>query len=123
MTPDMIQQAIARGDWGMARLWLQKWGYDMARPGVPQADKDAFKRLMTEFARRDPAYHATMQIVRPRVEAQPGLMQSDLTKGLPPEQQEALRYVLYFAAELGALIRVKKGRSYQLYLPDQALPG
>lgn len=123
MTPQMIEQAIARGDWASARLWLQKWGYGMVGPNVPQAEKDDFKRLMTEFARCDPAYHATMKIVVPQVEAQPGMMQSDLTRGLPEEQQEALRYVLYFAAELGDLVRVKKGRSYRLYLPGQAIDG
>jgi hypothetical protein len=52
----------------------------------------------------------------------PGIKQSDLTKKLKgnDEALEALRYVLYFASELGQIVRIKKGNTYLLYLPGAA---
>jgi len=38
-----------------------------------------------------------------------------------PISKEDIRYVLYFAEEAGLLVRQKKGRSYQLYLPSGAI--
>jgi hypothetical protein len=67
-----------------------------------------------EFASEDPLYKQVMAKILPMVEASPGMLQSTIYKGQSEEIKEQMRYVLYFANELGHIHRVKKGNSYKL---------
>lgn len=114
-----IERAVLAGDYGVARVWLQKYAYTVVRPEVPQAVRDRFKDLMTAFAREDPLYRDILACAHPLVAAQPGILQTALYTQLSGYDEEQVRYVLHFAHELGDLVRVKKGRSYQLFIPSR----
>ena len=103
-------------DWSAARAALQNIAYGMVGKDVPQKDKDEFKAFVARFAKHDPLYLETMKIVRPLLLKNPGMIQSELYKGCNESTKEAMRYVLYFSEALGEVQRIKKGRSYQLYL-------
>lgn len=113
-----IEQAWNRGDFDWARQQLQRIAYGMVEPSATDAQRADFTRLMTEFAKEDPLYREVMERVLPLVQANPGMLQSQIYKGQPDHIKEQMRYVLYFANELGHIKRVKKGNSYQLTLPD-----
>lgn len=115
-----IERAINQGNYDFARTWLQKFAYTTVNKEVPQLVRDRFKQLMTAFARQDPLYQAIMATVLPIVTAQPGILQTAIYAQLPSYNQEQIRYVLYFAHELGNLTRVKKGRRYQLFGSTQS---
>lgn len=109
------QQASAINDqW----LQLQKIAYTMVGPSVTAEEKKRFTQQMTEFAKEDPLYNEVMARLIPLVQANPGITQSKLYKGEPDHIKEQMRYVLYFASELGHIRRVKKGNSYELYPPN-----
>lgn len=109
------QQASAINDqW----LQLQKIAYTMVGPSVTAEEKQRFNQQMTEFAKEDPLYNEVMARLIPLVQANPGITQSKLYKGEPDHIKEQMRYVLYFASELGHIRRVKKGNSYELYPPN-----
>lgn len=113
-----IENAWQRGDFDWARQQLQRIAYGMVEPSVTDAQRADFTRLMTEFAKADPLYREVMERVLPLVQANPGMLQSQIYKGQPDHIKEQMRYVLYFANELGDITRRKKGRSYELFLPQ-----
>lgn len=112
-----IENAWQRGDFDWARQQLQRIAYGMVEPSVTDAQRADFTRLMTAFAKEDPLYKDVMERVLPLVQANPGMLQSQIYKGQPDDIKEQMRYVLYFANELGHIRRVKKGNSYGLYPP------
>lgn len=112
-----IDGAINSGNWDWARAALHKWSYGMVGKQVSQAEKDRFKALMTRFAEKDPLYREVMGLLLPVIQQNEGILQSKIYSYAPRYDQETLRYVLYFAAELGDLTRLKKGNSYQLFGP------
>ena len=104
-------------DYNQARFHLQKIAYGMVGKQVKQETKDAFTRLMTAFASEDPLYQKIMEQLLPIVRDNPGVIQSRIYPGESEEIKEHMRYVIYFADALGVIRRVKKGNSYQLFLP------
>lgn len=115
--PKTDDEARRRGfDWNAARRELQKLAYGMVGENVSQQDKDAFKALVAEFAKRDPLYLEVMARLKSLLLESPGVLQSDIYKDENESTKELMRYVLYFSEVLGEVQRVKKGRSYQLYL-------
>lgn len=122
-TSEDIVRAWARGDYQNARKWLQKVAYRMVRPDVTDRQRQVFKQLVAEFAVQDPLYYELLSIIRPAVNQQPGILQSQLTKSIEGYSTEHIRYVLYYAHELGDIHRVKHGRTYKLYLPGETLEG
>lgn len=114
-----IELAIKKGDYDFARTWLQKFSYTTVDKDVPQSVRDRFKTLMTAFAKQDPLYQSLIGKIQPLVEAQPGILQTALYPHFPEFPEEQIRYVLYFAHELGDLNRLKKGRSYQVFGPTR----
>lgn len=66
---------------------------------------------------QEPFYLETMELVRRQLRATPGILQSELTKAAAGNADQ-LRQVLYVAEKAGHVRRVKKGRSYQLFLPE-----
>lgn len=105
-------------DWDQKRQFLQKIAYGIA--AHPQREQDVFKLLMTVFAESDPLYRQCLAQVLPVVAATPGVKQTDLYQHMPAAPDvELARYALYFAHELGEVVRVKKGRTYQVYPADK----
>jgi len=96
-------------------------------------DMEAMKAMEAEyadFAKRDPVFNTVLPFLLNAVRQNPGIVQSELSDKAASMHWEELRsfnnghlskedirYILYFAAEQGHLIRQKKGRSYQLFLP------
>lgn len=109
-----IAPMLARGDWGSARRFLQKIAYGIQN--ATSEEQRVFKKVMTVFAEADPMYKLCMDAVRPIVEASPGIKQTALYPHMAaaPDTEHA-RYVLYFAHELGDVVRKKKGNSYLVF--------
>ncbi|MDD5028501.1 MAG: hypothetical protein PHH58_03210 [Rhodoferax sp.] len=112
---------VASGDWGSARGFLQKIAY-----GINDASADErriFKKIMTIFAEADPMYQLCIKGIKPFIEANPGIKQTALYPHMAAAPDtESCRYVLYFAHELGDIVRRKKGNSYEVFLLGQAMP-
>jgi len=118
---EKIEQAWARGDYDWARQELQRISYSMVGKSVTQDAKDRFTQVMKDFAKEDPLYNEVMARLSPLLQANPGMVQSQIYKGEPDHIKEQMRYVLYFANELGHIQRVKKGNSYKLYPPGMVI--
>ena len=112
---------LERGDWGAARDFLQKIAYGI-HDATPD-DQRIFKKVMTIFAESDPLYQQCIKAILPFVAQSPGIKQTALYPHMAaaPDVEHA-RYVLYFAHELGHIVRRKKGNSYEVYLPGQSIP-
>ncbi len=97
---------------------------------MPDADpetKAKFTAAMCQFAVRDPLFQSVMLAAQPVITESPGITQAKLYAGMSDEKKELIRYVFYFAAESGKIVRQKKGNSYALYPkgfvpPPKALP-
>lgn len=120
---DRIEQAWERGDFDWARQQLQQIAYSMTDKSVTQEQKYQFTQLMKDFASQDPMYKEVMAIALPYIMANPGTIQSKIYTQLPNWSQEEVRYVLYFANELGHIHRIKKGNSYKLMPPGETVEG
>ncbi|QDM00821.1 hypothetical protein [Aliarcobacter butzleri] len=114
-TPIELIEAYENAKYDVLRMLLQKIAYGMVDKSVSQKDKDDFKKIMTYFANRDPLYKEIIIKLIPIIAKEEGILQSKIYPYLPQYDTETLRYVLYFAHELGDITRIKKGRSYQLY--------
>jgi hypothetical protein len=108
-----LDRLVMMGDWDSARAALQCTAYGML--DAPPDEKRQFTQAMCKFAARDPLYYAVMQVVTPLVEATPGLTQTKLYPHLPNLTPETIRYVIYYAAEMGEVVRRKKGNSYAIF--------
>lgn len=119
-----LRSLVERRLYDEVRLRLQKISYGMLEKGVTEDDRQRFRQFMTEFAQVDPLYREVIALVKPFVIDHPGTLQSEVYAKFPAYGQETLRYVLYFAHELGAIHRRKKGRSYELLPPGRVVdPG
>ena len=108
-----IDRLMAIGEWDSARAALQRVAYTVVNEGADTKAK--FTHLMSEFALQDPLFESVMRAVTPVINQSPGVRQASLYKGMAEDKKELIRYVLYFAAELGQIVRVKKGNSYALF--------
>jgi hypothetical protein len=109
---DLLVQTRLLDAWDAARKRLQQISYGMVSE-APEA-KAAFTKFMKIFAERDPLLSSVLNTVMPLVRAQPGILQTATYKHLPGIGVEEVRYVLYFAEQLGILRREKKGNTYRL---------
>lgn len=116
-----VDDALQRMAFDHARFFLQKIAYGMVDKSVSPYEKDRFKQLMTRFAAVDPLYSEVLDVVRPLVSMNPGLIQSEVYPHISKYDTETISYTLYFAHELGDIMRVKRDRSYALFLPDHAI--
>ncbi len=110
-----IMPMLEQSDFDSARRYLQKIAYGL--PKATQQEKDDFTAVMSAFATVDPMYQNCMASILPIVAQNPnGLKQTLLYPHMAaaPDAEHA-RYVLYFADELGAVRRVKKGNSYIVF--------
>lgn len=113
------QDAIRCGSVDEIRFGLQKLAYVVSRKSVSAETKEEFRQCVAEFAKVDPLYPSVVSKMRLLLVDNPGLQQSHIYKGQSDKIIEQMRYVLYYAEVLGDLVRVKKGSSYLLYLPEQ----
>lgn len=108
------------GDIDAARAHYQRAAYGFNQLSPEQ--NEALKQEIAGLTRSDPFYLDGLELMRQQLANTPGVLQADLTRGLEPRAIEAARYVLYYADQLGDIVRVKSGRSYRLYLPGQPIP-
>ncbi|MDP3244384.1 MAG: hypothetical protein Q8M83_01855 [bacterium] len=78
------------------------------------------------FVKRDPIYEKLISALLPLIQANPGILQSDITKQAEamdwaalysytrPVAKEDIYYALYFADKFESITRTKKRRSYEL---------
>lgn len=88
------------------------------------------QKMYDEFVLRDPVYKYLMSKLLQIIDDQNGILQSEISKefesvdwgtlasGNREVTKDDIYYALYFADRFGHIRRIKKGRSYQLYLPD-----
>lgn len=113
-----IKVAWAAGDYEFARTWLQKLAYRITAEQAPEEIHRQFKALMVAFTRDDPLYADVMRVALPVIAANPGIVQSTLAKQFPQFDAEQFRYAMYYGAEIGDVVREKKGRSYALSVEE-----
>ncbi|PPD34189.1 MAG: hypothetical protein CTY19_04860 [Methylomonas sp.] len=113
-----VKTAWEAGDFEFARTWLQKLAYRLSTEQAPQSVHDEFKALMTAFTREDPLYADVMKSVLPVIAENPYVIQSELSKQFPEFDPEQFRYAMYYAEQIGDVLRTKKGRSSALSIPE-----
>lgn len=96
---------------------LQRMAYLVQRDRPDLAAE--FTGLMNNFMDIDPQYEQGLAVALPLIAAQPGIRQTALYQPMRMDAEDCRR-VLYFAESKGRIVRVKKGNSYQLYLPSAA---
>ncbi len=89
----------------------------------------SLQNMYDEFVLRDPYYEKLMQPLLRIISENNGILQSEITKRFQssdwgaltlydrPVLKDDIYYALYFADRFGHVNRIKKGRSYLLYLP------
>ena len=108
-----VRQMMELDQWDAARRSLQQVAYGILDES--QEVKAEFTKVMTIFAARDPLVSGVLQIVMPILQKSPGIRQAEMYKHVPGVGVEEVRYVLYFAEQLGMIRRQKAGNSYKLY--------
>lgn len=108
-----------------ARLYYQKAAY--GSPHLTAEQNQTLKAEITQFVATDSKYQYYIAPLRQAVQQNEGILQSKLYAVLDvhdEQNKEAIRYIAYFAHELGDIVRIKSGRSYRLYssqaIADQA---
>ncbi len=117
-----IEPAIAKGDWDGARFFLQKIAYGIK--STSEEEQREFRHIMTGFASQDPMIVQCMDAIAPILAMHPqGVLQTSLYAHMAsaPDAENA-RYVLYFADELGRIVRKKKGNTYLVFAPGAPTP-
>lgn len=119
------RQAEKKGDFLAARM-----GYLKCVESWKQAGDDAELQKATKeyeaFVKRDPIFEKLISALLPIIQANQGVLQSDIAKQAEsmnwaalyshdrPVAREDISYALYFADKFGRIKRTKKGRSYEL---------
>lgn len=123
------RQAEKQGDYLGARM-----GYMKCIESLKQASATSELQSVTEeyeaFVQRDPIFARLVAGLLPIIQANPGILQSEITKRAESLDWPALYsynrviakddiyYALYFADKFGKILRTKKGRSYELRVAD-----
>lgn len=122
---DLLRRARASGDIaGMRNAYtalVESWKQQNANSGgALQTELDAIQREYSDFVKTDPDYQLIRDGIIKVLRLRPGILQTELYEIFAEVPKEALQYAAYFAADHGVIVRTKKGRSYQLSLPDTA---
>lgn len=115
----LARRADKRGDIDDARILYQKAAYGFGSLEPEQID--ALRAEVAAFALRDPLYRKGVDLIRDYVAVHPGALQSELGRQTGANR-EVFNYLVYYAEANGEIKRVRQGRSYRLYLPEQDLP-
>jgi hypothetical protein len=82
------------------------------------------------FVKNDPIFIGLLSVLKAGIESNPGILQSEITnkavesnwsevyKYNRPLLKDDIYYVLYFADKFGVIKRIKKGRSYELFIVE-----
>lgn len=126
--------AERNGDYLSARVEYMKCIEDLKQSGVSEEQIQYVTKEYEEFVKRDPVFGKLVSALLPIIKGNPGILQSDISKRFlsmewpslygynRPVAKEDIYYALYFAEKLGKIRRIKKGRSYELYVAE-ALEG
>lgn len=119
------RQAEKQGDFLGARMGYLKCVESLKQAGDAVELEKATKEYEA-FVRRDPIFDKLLSVLLPLIEANPGILQSNITKQVEsmdwaalygyarPVAREDVYYALYFADKFGRVTMTKKGRSYEL---------
>lgn len=122
---DNAYSFLEGGDFDSARAWFFKW-VEYVKQGSRvykelEDELDRAKKAYSDFAKTDPAYIKCCEVLLPTIRDNPGILQTDIYKILSYIPKEVLSYTLYFVADHGRVLRIKKGRTYTLSLLDEPL--
>lgn len=115
----LARRADKRGDVDDARILYQKAAYGFGSLDPEQID--ALRAEVADFALRDPLYRKGVDLIRDYLIVHPGTLQSELGRQTGANR-EVFSYLAYYAEANGEIKRVRQGRSYRLYLPEQSVP-
>lgn len=130
---DNARAAERQGDYLQARVEYMKCIEDIKRSGADEADIQYITREYEDFVRRDPIFIKLISMLLPFIKSNPGVLQSEISKQFisidwtslynynRPAVKEDIYYALYFAEKFSKIRRVKKGRSYELYVLENNL--
>jgi hypothetical protein len=121
------RQAEEQGDFLAARMEYLKCVESWKQAGDDMELEKATEEYEV-FVRRDPIFENVLSLLLPIIQANPGILQSDIAKQAEsmdwtalynynrPVAREDIYYALYFAEKFGRITRIKKGRSYEVRL-------
>lgn len=119
------RQAEKQGDFLAARMEYLKCVESWKQAG-DDAELEKATKEYDEFVRRDPIFEKVISLLLPIIQANPGILQSDIAKQAEsmewatlynynrPVAREDIYYALYFADKFSRITRTPKGRSYEL---------
>ena len=119
------RQAEKKGDFLTARMEHLKCVESWKQAGDDMELEKATKEY-EDFVKRDPLFEKLTSVLLPIIQANPGILQSDIAKQAEsiewaaiynynrPVAKEDIYYALYFADKFRRIKRTKKGRSYEL---------
>ena len=115
------RDAFAKNDFETARTCyfkcVESWRQaNKLNNEIYQREWEEATREYELFVEKDPTFIRLFKQVRPVIEANPGVLQTELYKKLPEIDRADMSYVLYFAAKQGKVVRKKKGRTYEVDL-------
>jgi len=113
------REAVSGGNADYARLCYMKAAESWKQANETEGGKwarelELANKEYAAFVESDPAYKNGLVVLLPIIQANPGILQTDLYKACPGIERETVSYILYFAASSGKIERTKKGRSYEL---------
>jgi predicted transcriptional regulator len=114
------REALCLGDINRARVeylkTVESWKQaNQTANGQWDEEVSLAKKEYSDFVRNDPLYINGLSILISIIKNNPGILQTELYKQVDIIRED-VSYILYFAAEMGIIERIKKGRSYQLRL-------
>jgi hypothetical protein len=130
---NFAREAEKRGDFLGARVSYMKYVECWKQANQTGGYDGELQKAMQEyegFVRRDPIFAKLISSLIPFIKANPGTLQSDISKQIPsadwaslynynrPVAKEDIYYALYFAEKQGKIRRTKKGRSYELCVAE-----
>ena len=116
-TTDEMIELFKIGNFDELRMLISQLAYKFA--STPQSD--AVKKIGMFFVKRDPMYIDILSKVQKIVSKNQGIKQSTIYNDVSPDgvySVEDMRYVLYYAAEYGDIIRKPFDNSYKLYTKE-----
>lgn len=106
----LAREAYDEGNYEKARFYYTKIGYANYANDYSEL-RYAVLEEQTAFAKQDPLYHSIVSQVKQLLSAKGEIKQTTLYKQLS-ENQEDIRYAMYFADQTRELVRKKAGRTY-----------
>jgi hypothetical protein len=118
---EVILRSRTRGDFAVTRgayaSLVESWKQQNANSGgALQYELDAAKREYSDWVRSDPLYRQIRDAAIALIRDKPGVLQTEMYGLLSAFPKADVQYALYFAADHGVIVRMKKGRSYALSL-------